>query len=49
MLKSRKGFPERMFIYSYRVCDRYRRPVVSLAVLCDDNPNWRPDNFGHNV
>jgi hypothetical protein len=28
-----KAFPERMFIYSYRLYDRYRRPVVSLAVL----------------
>jgi hypothetical protein len=23
--------------------------VVSLAVLCDDNPTWRPDHFGYNV
>src|SRR5262249_5202591 len=34
-----RAFPERMFVYSYRIYDRYRRPVVSLAVLCDDNPN----------
>ena len=34
-----------MFVYSYRIYDRYRRPVVSLAVLCDDQPNWRPDRF----
>jgi hypothetical protein len=44
-----KAFPERMFIYSYRIYDRYRRAVVGLAVLCDDNPNWRPDHFGYNV
>jgi hypothetical protein len=40
-----KDFPERMFVYGYRIYDRYRRPVVSLAVLCDDDPSWRPDRF----
>jgi hypothetical protein len=42
-------FPERMFVYNYRIYDRYRRPVVSLAVLCDDQPQWRPSQFGYNV
>ncbi|MBI4864803.1 MAG: transposase, partial [Candidatus Riflebacteria bacterium] len=41
------GFAERMFIYSYRIYDRYRKPVVSLAVLCDEDPDWRPDRFGY--
>ncbi|MBI3469088.1 MAG: hypothetical protein HY000_39290 [Planctomycetes bacterium] len=44
-----RDFAERMFVYSYRVYDRYRRPVVSLAVLCDDQPQWRPDHFEYNV
>lgn len=44
-----RGFPERMFIYSYRIYDRYRRPVVSLAVLTDDQPDWRPDRFEYNL
>jgi hypothetical protein len=43
--KREKDFPERMFIYGYRIYDRHRRPVVSLAVLCDDSPSWRPDRF----
>ena len=38
-------FPERMFVYHYRVYDRYHRPVVSLAILGDSNPTWRPDRF----
>lgn len=38
-------FPERMFIYGYRIYDLYRKPVVSLAVFCDDSPTWRPDQF----
>ena len=40
-------FPERMFLYSVRSFDLYRRPVFSLAVLADDSPNWRPDRFGY--
>jgi flagellar biosynthesis/type III secretory pathway protein FliH len=38
-----------MFVYSYRIYDRYRRPVLSLAVLCDENRNWRPDRFEYNI
>ena len=34
---------ERMLIYHYRLYDRYRAPVVSIAVLGDDRPGWRPD------
>lgn len=37
-------FPERMFVYYYRIYDRFRRPVVSLAVLGDENPDWRPSS-----
>ena len=32
-------FPRRMFVYHYRIFDRYNRQVVSLAVLADDRPN----------
>ena len=35
-------FAERMFIYHYRLYDRYRQPIVSLAVLGDDSASWRP-------
>ena len=38
-------FPRRMFVYHYRIFDRYNRQVVSLAVLADDRPSWRPDRF----
>jgi len=38
-------FPKRMFVYNYRIFDRYERQVVSLAILADDNPNWRPDYY----
>jgi hypothetical protein len=39
------GFAERMFIYHYRVYDRYRRDIVSLAVLTDADPGFRPTGF----
>jgi hypothetical protein len=38
-------FPQRMFVYNYRIFDRYNRPVASLAVLADDDPAWRPAEF----
>ena len=38
-------FPERMFVYHYRIRDRYNRPVVSLAVLGDETKTWRPDRY----
>jgi hypothetical protein len=40
-----RGFSLRMFVYNGRIADRYNREVVSLAVLADDNPNWRPDSY----
>ncbi len=40
-------FARRMYVYNYRLFDRYNREVVSLAVLGDDNPLWRPDNLGY--
>lgn len=36
-----------MFIYHYRIFDRYERGVVSLAVLGDEQPNWRPQEYGY--
>ena len=37
---------ERLFVYNYRIFDRHRRPVVSLAVLADERTDWHPDHFG---
>lgn len=39
------ALPERVFVYHYRIFDRHRRPVVSVVVLADDRPDWRPDRF----
>jgi hypothetical protein len=38
-------FSERMFLYYYRLRDKYNREVVSLAVLGDDRSAWRPQTF----
>ena len=35
-------FAKRMFVYYYRIFDRYDRPVASMAVLADEHANWKP-------
>jgi len=42
-----EGFPRRMFDYNVRVFQLYNRTVVSLALLCDETPAWRPHEFGY--
>src|SRR4051812_42186725 len=43
------AFAERMFVYNYRIYDRHRQPVISLAVMGDEEPTWRPDHFGYGM
>jgi hypothetical protein len=38
-----------MYVYNYRLFDRYDRRVVSLAVLADDRESWRPKAFGYEL
>ena len=40
-----KGFAERMFQYYYRLYDKYKMPLMCLAILTDNNPNWRATQF----
>ena len=42
-------FAERMFIYYYRIRDRYQKPVVSLAVLTDTQPHFRPNHYSNEI
>jgi hypothetical protein len=42
-------FARRMYVYNYRLFDRYNRKVVSLAILGDERPAWRPDRFGYSL
>ena len=45
----RRNFAERMYIYNYRIYDRFRQRVASLAVLADRSPTWRPNQFGYTM
>jgi hypothetical protein len=38
-------FTERMFIYFYRLFDRFHLPIISMALLTDGDPNWKPSAF----
>ncbi|XLZ71192.1 DUF4351 domain-containing protein [Massilia sp. SR12] len=42
-LSRQRGFAERMFTCWGRLVDRYSCPVVSIAVLADRSPSWRPN------
>ena len=44
-----KDFAERIFVYNYRVYDRYRHPVASLALLTDASSRWRPCAFSYQL
>lgn len=41
------NFPRRMFSYHYRIFDRYNQEVVSLAILGDNQANWRPQEYSY--
>lgn len=38
-------FPRRMLDYHSRICQRYGRPVASLAILADADEGWKPAQF----
>jgi hypothetical protein len=42
-------FARRMYVYNYRLFDRYDRRVASLAVLADDRASWRPASYGYEL
>ena len=39
------NFSDRMFVYYYRLRDRYKQPIASLAILGDERATWRPQPF----
>ena len=39
-------FPERIFTYLIRIFDYFHQPPISLAILCDSDPKWRPNQYG---
>jgi len=43
--KSEASFAERMFVYHLRIFDRFHSHATSLAILCDGNDKWRPNQY----
>ncbi len=43
------NFAERMFIYHYRLFDRYNRSIASFAILGDERLNWKPNTYSHEL
>ena len=42
-------FAKRMFIYNYRIFDRYQQPVATLVIYGDDRPSWEPNRYGYQL
>jgi hypothetical protein len=42
------AFAARVFFYHARLCER-GHPVLTLVILADDNPNWRPSRYEHEL
>jgi hypothetical protein len=40
-------FAKRMYVYNCRIFLRYDREVISLGILADDDPDWRPTHYGY--
>jgi hypothetical protein len=40
-----RQFSTRIFVYYYRLRDRYNQKIVSLAILGDERESWRPQPF----
>lgn len=47
--EAQQGFAKRMYVYNYRIFDRHDRPVMSCAVLTDDQATWRPGRFAYDL
>ena len=41
-------FAQRMFSYNLRIFDRFAKPAISLAILCDSDSTWRPNQYSYN-
>lgn len=44
-----QDFDERMYIYKYKIFDRYKKKVASFVVFTNENPNWRPNKFEYEL
>ncbi|BBD58328.1 hypothetical protein NIES2109_11010 [Nostoc sp. HK-01] len=46
--KPEDNFAERMFWYNLRIFDKFAKPAISLAILCDADSTWRPNQYSYN-
>ncbi|AOX03281.1 hypothetical protein BJP34_31010 [Moorena producens PAL-8-15-08-1] len=42
-------FAKGMYQYHYRAFDLYEKPVISLAVLGDENASWSPSSYEYGL
>jgi hypothetical protein len=42
-------FSERMFVYNYRIYDRFKIPVTSIAIFADGLVSWNPRPFRYGM
>lgn len=42
-----QNLPRRVLVYWYRIFDFYDREPITLVLLGDDNPGWRPNRFSY--
>ncbi len=40
-----KYFAQRMYVYNYRIYDKFGQHPVSLAVLADNDAHWKPEHY----
>ena len=40
-----RRLPERLYTYEAAVWLFFRRPIVTIAILADNNPRWRPQKY----
>ncbi|MEO5333920.1 MAG: hypothetical protein H7839_18050 [Magnetococcus sp. YQC-5] len=45
----KRDFASGMYVYQYRAYDLYRKPVCGLAILADQEVNWRPSEFRYAI
>jgi hypothetical protein len=41
--------PKRIYFYNTRISDHYGKPVVSLVILADNSPNWKPTEYRQEI
>lgn len=43
--RSEEDFCKRMYVYHYRLFDKYSIPIISMAILTDNKYSWRPNCY----